>query len=330
MDRNKRKVSRNTLGKDTLKEKQVVLNKVAQVEVSTKINRRSRTSVVFHNLKETKLIDPDSKPSLILNKKNSDSNVDYDLKNEKPLFSFLNQIIAEKKDNSIKSCLQFNSQLFGCGSDDKDNSVNVFSGTTIESSEFEEGLNLKEKSPKKLLEKQLSHSSSMEKTETLPPESSVNEESVSQLNVQINDVVEVYCEIDQCYKKAKVIQIKQEHDCCQISLSYPNLLCSQKLFYIHYLDYEKRMDNWIQYSQIHRVVQPFIDSKCSNKLCKGNSKNSIMQSKEAASIQSLTSTQMNIMLTRKRSNLPSMVTIKLFYYFINFYFNDRMRAMSNI
>lgn len=308
MDSDRCKEARNPSDRKILRGRQINLSKVSQLEVPTKINRQAQTKSTFQCFNENQSAKRDSRETLRLNSANTECKVNLESKNEKPLFSYLNQLIAAKKDNSNKSSFQFNSQLFGCGLTDKDKFTCLANGATLESSDYVEGMNLTEKSRNnhKFLEKQHSQSSSLEKNETLPPDSSINEDSSAPLNILLNDIVEVYCEQEGCYRKAKVIQIKQEQECNHNQSDLH--ICPFKSFYIHYLDYEKRMDNWVHSSQIHKVLQPFPDNNCNTVMSKSNSKNYFMQGQEVASIFNQSNSQMSIMLTRKRSNLPSYVT----------------------
>lgn len=127
-------------------------------------------------------------------------------------------------------------------------------------------------------------------------------------DIQINDVIEVFCEHENCFRKAKVIQIKSELDVSSNCVNYPQpqQAIQQKLFYIHYLDYEKRMDNWIPHSLITRKLSSCPES-ANPKLAKSNSKNSFIFQFDSPHISSLS--QANIMLTRKRSNYCSNVML---------------------
>ena len=53
-------------------------------------------------------------------------------------------------------------------------------------------------------------------------------------NISINDTVQVYCDIEQTYLDAKVLEIKE------------NETTKEKLYYIHFLNLEKRMDKWVE------------------------------------------------------------------------------------
>ena len=52
-------------------------------------------------------------------------------------------------------------------------------------------------------------------------------------NIKIGDSVQVYCEEEDTYLDAKIIEIKKDSE------------NSGEQYYIHFLNYEKRMDRWI-------------------------------------------------------------------------------------
>ena len=53
-------------------------------------------------------------------------------------------------------------------------------------------------------------------------------------NISINDNVQVYCDVEHTYLDAKVLEIKE------------NEMTKEKLYYIHFLNLEKRMDKWVE------------------------------------------------------------------------------------
>ena len=57
-------------------------------------------------------------------------------------------------------------------------------------------------------------------------------------NIAINDTVQVYSDIEQTYLDAKVLEIKE------------NEITKEKLYYIHFLNLEKRMDKWVEQNYV--------------------------------------------------------------------------------
>ena len=53
-------------------------------------------------------------------------------------------------------------------------------------------------------------------------------------NISVNDNVQVYCDVEKTYLDAKVLEIKE------------NEITKEKLYYIHFLNLEKRMDKWVE------------------------------------------------------------------------------------
>ena len=53
-------------------------------------------------------------------------------------------------------------------------------------------------------------------------------------NICVNDTVQVYSDIEQAYIDAKVLEIKEDE------------ITKEKLYYIHFLNLEKRMDKWVE------------------------------------------------------------------------------------
>ena len=53
-------------------------------------------------------------------------------------------------------------------------------------------------------------------------------------NISVNDNVQVYNDVEQRYLDAKVLEIKE------------NEFTKEKLYYIHFLNFEKRMDKWVE------------------------------------------------------------------------------------
>jgi hypothetical protein len=71
-------------------------------------------------------------------------------------------------------------------------------------------------------------------------------------NLSINDIVEVYCETDSKIHKGKILQIESS-----LTLKNNNIksdLPDELYYYIHFLDYEKRMDNWMPASSILKKI----------------------------------------------------------------------------
>lgn len=64
-------------------------------------------------------------------------------------------------------------------------------------------------------------------------------EKASTTSIKVNDILEVICEGDGLIHKAKVLELDND---------------KTNRYYIHYLDYEKRMDNWISDSHIIRKI----------------------------------------------------------------------------
>jgi hypothetical protein len=65
-------------------------------------------------------------------------------------------------------------------------------------------------------------------------------------NIKINDIIEAYCENEHQFCKfilkivqARVLQIKEEE------------IKKEKTFYVHFLNFEKRMDRWVSEKQIN-------------------------------------------------------------------------------
>jgi hypothetical protein len=97
--------------------------------------------------------------------------------------------------------------------------------------------------------------------------------------IKVNDILDVFCDSDGLIHKAKVLQVE----------NIEKNRISQRRYYIHYLDYEKRMDNWISESSI-------INKDKKNELSISNNIENLSKS---------------IMLTRKRSNYESVRFINL-------------------
>ena len=57
-------------------------------------------------------------------------------------------------------------------------------------------------------------------------------------NISINDNVQVYNDAEQTYLDAKVLEIKE------------NEITKEKLYYIHFLNLEKRMDKWVEQNYV--------------------------------------------------------------------------------
>ena len=53
-------------------------------------------------------------------------------------------------------------------------------------------------------------------------------------NISVNDNIQVYCDVEHTYVDAKVLEIKE------------NEITKEKLYYIHFLNLEKRMDKWVE------------------------------------------------------------------------------------
>ena len=63
-------------------------------------------------------------------------------------------------------------------------------------------------------------------------------ETPSLSNISINDNVQVYNDAEQTYLDAKVLEIKE------------NEITKEKLYYIHFLNLEKRMDKWVEQNYV--------------------------------------------------------------------------------
>lgn len=78
-----------------------------------------------------------------------------------------------------------------------------------------------------------------------------NHDIINQI-LSINDIVEVYCETDSKVHKGKILQIESS-----LTLKNNNIksdLPDESYYYIHFLDYEKRMDNWMPASSILKKI----------------------------------------------------------------------------
>ena len=94
-------------------------------------------------------------------------------------------------------------------------------------------------------------------------------------NININDTIQVYFDIEKSNVDAKVLQIKIDES------------TNKKLYYVHFLNLEKRMDKWIDQSLIRKNY--------------GKIPNSI----DGANLINHSMLNDNFVLTRKRSSLFS-------------------------
>ena len=94
-------------------------------------------------------------------------------------------------------------------------------------------------------------------------------------NININDTIQVYFDIEKCNVDAKVLQIKTDE------------ITNKKLYYVHFLNLEKRMDKWVEQSLIQKNY--------------GKIPNSI----DGANLINHSMLNDNFVLTRKRSSLFS-------------------------
>jgi hypothetical protein len=59
--------------------------------------------------------------------------------------------------------------------------------------------------------------------------------------VNVNDVLDVFCENENTYLQARVLQIKEDKS-------------NEKYFYVHFFNYEKRMDRWVSEKCIRKIL----------------------------------------------------------------------------
>ena len=73
----------------------------------------------------------------------------------------------------------------------------------------------------------------------------ISERNINPFDIKVNDIVKVYLEKEEKLHNAKILQIKLDD----------NFINNNKrLFYVHFLEKEKRMDNWIEKSIIMKVL----------------------------------------------------------------------------
>jgi hypothetical protein len=130
-------------------------------------------------------------------------------------------------------------------------------------------------------------------------------------NIEINDLLDVICPTENIIKSAKVLKIEHNLENNKADNSNLSIKDNSNKFYVHFLNYEKRMDNWIFPNNIIKVIKQSTSDLCMQKLNSSNNYNnlpnisafsSILDQDKKSGKKSNTSNIIT-MLTRKRSNL---------------------------
>lgn len=140
---------------------------------------------------------------------------------------------------------------------------------------------------------------------------SLNENSSSIESIEINDILEVNCPIEGIIKSAKVLKIEDNTENNKDSNYKLTEKDNLRKFYVHFINYEKRMDNWILPKNIIRIIKQNNSELYLQKLNSSNNYSNIPtistfleggknSGKKANNVNMIT------MLTRKRSNLNSL------------------------
>ncbi len=171
--------------------------------------------------------------------------------------------LIEEKTNKPKEFIDFDTQLFKGGDDGliKDKSIPLTSFSDIKpESSLADSVFSEQKISKtsKTSPKNITLLKSLDLNETKSDISNIDIDDP--LTLTVNDLVEVFCDSDGKTHKGKILQIQAK------AIASPKRKSSEEensnndkdrnlLYYIHFIDYEKRMDNWYPFNSILRKLK---------------------------------------------------------------------------